>query len=38
MQAYCCVVPFEGMQVMFYNGNGFGEAGFGWAVREAPNV
>lgn len=33
MQAYCCVMPWQGGHVMFYNGNGFGEAGFGWAIR-----
>jgi hypothetical protein len=31
MQAYACVVPHGEDLVMFYNGNGFGEAGFGWA-------
>lgn len=33
MQAYACVVPCDEGEVMFYNGNGFGQHGFGWAVR-----
>jgi hypothetical protein len=31
MQAYGCVVPHGEDLVMFYNGNDFGKAGFGWA-------
>jgi hypothetical protein len=31
MQAYACVVPHGEDLVMFYNGNDFGRAGFGWA-------
>jgi hypothetical protein len=31
MQAYACVVPHDEDLVMFYNGNDFGRAGFGWA-------
>jgi hypothetical protein len=32
MQAYPSVLPLEGGHVMFYNGNGFGREGFGWAT------
>jgi hypothetical protein len=31
MQAYACIVPRDGELIMFYNGNDFGKAGFGWA-------
>jgi hypothetical protein len=31
MQAYACIVPHGEDLVMFYNGNDFGRAGFGWA-------
>jgi hypothetical protein len=31
MQAYGCVVPHGEDLVMFYNGDDFGKAGFGWA-------
>jgi hypothetical protein len=31
MQAYSCIVPHGEDLVMFYNGNDFGRAGFGWA-------
>ncbi|WP_156938334.1 hypothetical protein [Mesorhizobium sp. WSM3626] len=34
MQAYCCVMRCANRDVMFYNGNGFGEAGIGWATRD----
>ncbi|ESX89640.1 hypothetical protein [Mesorhizobium sp. M1143] len=34
MQAYCCVMRRASGEVMFYNGNGFGEAGIGWATRD----
>ncbi|AGW15016.1 glycoside hydrolase family protein [Megalodesulfovibrio gigas] len=34
MQAYCCIVPFRDSHIMFYTGNGFGRAGFGYAVAE----
>jgi hypothetical protein len=32
MQAYPSVLPLAGGHVMFYNGNGFGRDGFGWAT------
>jgi predicted GH43/DUF377 family glycosyl hydrolase len=32
MMAYPYVVPFQGRMYMFYNGNGFGQSGFGYAV------
>lgn len=32
MQAYPVVMPYEGGYVVFYNGNGFGQTGFGWAT------
>lgn len=32
MQAYASVLPFGDGYVMFYNGNGFGFDGFGWAT------
>ena len=32
MQAYPAIVPLESGHVMFYNGNGFGQSGFGWAT------
>lgn len=32
MQAYPAIVPLESGYVMFYNGNGFGQSGFGWAT------
>lgn len=31
MQAYPSVMPLKGGYVMFYNGDGFGRDGFGWA-------
>jgi hypothetical protein len=31
MQAYPCVVPHRSDLILFYNGNGFGRAGFGYA-------
>lgn len=31
MQAYGCILPHGDDLVMFYNGNDFGHAGFGWA-------
>lgn len=34
MMAYPYVYEHKGMKYMFYNGNGFGEAGFGYAVLE----
>jgi hypothetical protein len=34
MQAYGCVVRRASDEVMFYNGDGFGVAGIGWATRE----
>src|SRR5262249_37093842 len=35
MIAYPCVVETPLGMTMFYNGNGFGAAGFGWATLEA---
>lgn len=32
MQAYPSVIPYEGGHILFYNGNGFGQLGFGWAT------
>ena len=32
MIAYPCVIEDEGRRMMFYNGDGFGEAGFGLAI------
>lgn len=32
MQAYPAVLPLGEGHVMFYNGDGFGQAGFGWAT------
>lgn len=32
MTAYPCVLDINGQRLMFYNGNGFGESGFGWAI------
>ena len=32
MQEYASVVPLDSGYVMFYNGNGFGRSGFGWAT------
>lgn len=32
MQAYPSVMPLQGGYVMFYNGDGFGRDGFGWAT------
>jgi hypothetical protein len=34
MLAYPCVVTTPGAVLMFYNGNGFGVTGFGWAKLE----
>jgi hypothetical protein len=31
MQAYACVLPYGDDLIMFYNGDEFGKAGFGWA-------
>ena len=31
MQAYACIAPYGGDLIMFYNGDDFGRAGFGWA-------
>jgi hypothetical protein len=31
MLAYPCVVETPAGVLMFYNGNGFGASGFGWA-------
>lgn len=33
MQAYPLVWPFNGHDIMLYNGNGYGRSGLGWAVR-----
>lgn len=32
--AYPYVVTIKNKQIMFYNGNGFGKTGFGWASRD----
>jgi hypothetical protein len=34
MMEYPCVYEHRGRKHMLYNGNGFGESGFGWAVLE----
>lgn len=34
MQTYPCVLESYGRKLMFYNGNGFGKTGIGWAVWE----
>ena len=34
MVAYPHVIDVKGQQIMFYNGNGFGRSGFGWAVQQ----
>jgi hypothetical protein len=34
MQAYACLIPHGDRLIMFYNGDGFGAGGFGWAVLE----
>ncbi|MBZ9993446.1 hypothetical protein [Mesorhizobium sp. BH1-1-4] len=34
MQAYGCVMQCASGEVMFYNGNGFGQDGIGWATRD----
>lgn len=34
MMTYPCVIKYNGKYFMFYNGNGFGESGFGYAVGE----
>ena len=34
MIAYPNVCIFEGKKIMFYNGNGFGASGIGYAVLE----
>ena len=34
MLEYPCVIDVKGKRYMFYNGNGFGETGFGYAVLE----
>ncbi len=33
MVCYPCVIEVDGQLLMFYSGNGFGETGFGYAVR-----
>jgi hypothetical protein len=35
MIAYPCVLEVDGRRLMFYNGNGFGAEGFGWAEWQA---
>jgi predicted GH43/DUF377 family glycosyl hydrolase len=32
MITYPCIVPVDGQYLMFYNGNGFGTSGFGYAI------
>lgn len=34
MMEYCSVLDHKRVQYLFYNGNGFGATGFGYAVRE----
>jgi hypothetical protein len=34
MIAYPCVLEADGRRLLFYNGNGFGQDGFGWAEWE----
>ncbi len=34
MQTYPCVVKHRGTKYLFYNGNGFGRTGIGYAVYE----
>lgn len=36
MIEYCCVYEHNDRTFMFYNGNGFGESGFGYAELERP--
>ncbi len=33
MMDYCHILPHRQQLVMFYNGNGFGASGFGWATK-----
>lgn len=35
MQEYCSTYVFDGIRYLIYNGNGFGETGFGYAVLDA---
>lgn len=35
MQEYCTTYFHEDKQYLIYNGNGFGQSGFGYAVRDA---
>lgn len=37
MQEYCFIHKQEGRKLLFYNGNGFGKTGFGYAVSEERN-
>jgi hypothetical protein len=37
MLAYPCVVEVDGKPVMFYNGDGFGTSGFGFAIGSLEN-
>lgn len=34
MMDYCHIIEHQGRWTMFYNGNGFGASGFGYAIRE----
>jgi hypothetical protein len=34
MMEYCSVYKHNGRKYLFYNGNGFGKSGFGYAIRE----
>jgi hypothetical protein len=36
MQAYPCVVPYGNNLYLFYNGDGFGQTGFGFARVQVP--
>jgi hypothetical protein len=35
MIEYCCIHEHRGKKYMFYNGNGFGKSGFGYAILQA---
>ncbi len=34
MMEYCHILDIRGKRIMFYNGNGFGKTGFGYAILE----
>lgn len=37
MIAYPCIIEYNNRKYMFYNGNGFGQSGFGYAIEEEKN-